>query len=72
MGVWDTTHGKRRGAYLAAGRSQLYVRQVTRGDGMPTGRWELFVDGQLEGTADGEGTARAAAELAVRCMAEAS
>jgi hypothetical protein len=67
MADWQTTHGKARGAYLAIGSDMLYVRQVVA-DGAASGQWQLFVNGRLEGTAEGETTARAAAELAVRCM----
>lgn len=63
MAAWDQTHGKARGGYLKAGASELYVRQVLGADGLPTGRWKMFVDGRLEGQADREATARAAAEL---------
>lgn len=69
--AWERTHGKARGAYMVAGISRLYVRQVLHTDGTAAGSWRLYVDGQLEGTADGEATAKAAAELAVRCMLEA-
>lgn len=72
MAEWQRTHGKGRGAYLAIGGSQLYVRQAVGPDGMPSGPWKLFVDGKLEGTADGEAVARAAAELAIRCVADAN
>lgn len=64
--TWQLTHGKARGGYLRAGASELYVRQAR--DGLA---WLLYVDGRLEGSADGETTARAAAELAVRCMVDA-
>lgn len=67
MADWQTTHGKARGAYLAIGSDMLYVRQVMA-DGAASGQWQLFVNGQLEGEADAEVTARTAAELAVRCM----
>jgi hypothetical protein len=67
MADWQRTHGKARGAYLAIGSDMLYVRQVVA-DGAASGQWQLFVNGRLEGTAEGETTARAAAELAVRCM----
>lgn len=60
--AWDRTHGKLPGAYLKVGDCQLYVRR------QPEGAWSLFVDGRLESTADGESVARAAGELAVRCM----
>lgn len=68
MADWQRTHGKARGAYLAIGSDMLYVRQVLHADGTASGQWQLFINGRLEGTADGETTARAAAELAVRCM----
>lgn len=71
MPLWDMTYGKARGGYCRAGGAELYVRQVFGADGVPTGRWLLYVDGVLEGEADGETTAKAAAELAVRCMVEA-
>lgn len=71
MTTWERTHGRARGAYMTVGSTRLYVRQMLGKDGVPTARWELFVDGRLEGTADGEATARAAAELAVRCMLDA-
>ena len=61
--AWDRTHGTVAGGYLRAGTSELYVRRARDGEG-----WLLYVDGRLEGRADGEGVARAAAELAVRCM----
>jgi len=61
--AWDRTHGTVAGGYLRAGASELYVRRAKDGSA-----WLLYVDGRLEGTADGEGVARAAAELAVRCM----
>lgn len=70
MAIWDRTHGVARGAYLQAGDSQLYVREAAGRNGL-TGGWLLYVDGRLEGCADGEATARAAAELAVRCMVAA-
>lgn len=63
--AWDCTHGKTAGAYMKAGRHQLYVKR--REDGA----WSLYVDGQLEGCADGEAIARAAAELAIRCVVPA-
>lgn len=66
MSTWQLTHGKARGGYLKAGASELYVRQARDGAG-----WLLYVDGQLEGVADGETVARAAAEAAVRCMVSA-
>ncbi len=65
--AWDRTHGTVRGAYLKAGSTQLYVRQA-KGGGPG---WLLYVDGELEAAADGEETAKAAAELAVRCMRDA-
>lgn len=68
MAAWQPTHGKARGCYLRAGDAELYVRQELGAEDIPTGRWQLFVDGQLEGEADGETTAKAAAELAIRCM----
>lgn len=63
---WDRTHGKAAGGYLRAGTSELYVRRAREGDG-----WLLYVDGHLEGRANGEAVARTAAELAVRCMVSA-
>lgn len=60
---WDRTHGTVAGGYLRAGVSELYVRRAKDGMG-----WLLYVDGRLEGRADGEAVARTAAELAVRCM----
>lgn len=71
MAEWQTTHGRARGAYLSIEGNELYVRQVLDQAGAPIGRWRLFVNGELEGEADGEITARTAAELAVRCMAGA-
>lgn len=65
---WQTTNGRRRGAYLAVGDTQLYIRQLVDTDGLPIGTWQLFVDGQLEATADGELTARAAAEATMRIV----
>lgn len=65
---WQTTHGRRRGAYLAVGDTMLYIRQVVAADGLPAGTWQLFVDGRLEATADGELTARAAAEATLRIV----
>jgi hypothetical protein len=70
MPLWEVTHGKVRGGYLKAGTAELYVREAA-GRGGLTGGWLLYVDGRLEGTAEGEAIARAAAELAVRCMVEA-
>ena len=61
--AWDRTHGTVSGGYMRAGSNELYVRRARSGDG-----WLLYVDGRLEGRADGEAVARAAAELAVRCM----
>lgn len=63
MPVWDRTHGKRTGAYLRAGASELYVR---REDG--TG-WAWFIDGIRMGIERGEDVAQAASEAAVRAMA---
>lgn len=71
MAGWDLTHGKARGGYLRAGSSELYVRQVLGADGMPSGTWRLYVNGRLEGQANGEATAKAAGELAIRCVLEA-
>lgn len=71
MSTWDLTHGKARGGYLRAGASELYVRQALGPDGTPSGIWRLYVNGRLEGQAPGEATARAAAELAIRCVLEA-
>lgn len=65
--TWQVTHGKARGGYLRAGSAELYVRQARSG----APGWLLYIDGRLEGSADGETTARAAAELAVRCMTAA-
>lgn len=70
MSTWQRTHGKARGGYLKAGTSELYVREAAGRAGR-TGGWLLYVDGKLEGHADGEEVARSAAELAVRCMLEA-
>lgn len=64
--AWDRTHGTVAGGYMRAGTNELYVRRAKDGEG-----WLLYVDGRLEGTATGEVTARAAAELAVRCMGAA-
>lgn len=61
--AWDRTHGTVAGGYMRAGANELYVRRAR--DGMD---WVLYVDGRLEGRASGEDVARAAAELAVRCM----
>lgn len=71
MQTWQLTHGKARGGYLRAGSSELYVRQVLGADGLPSGTWKLYVNGRLEGRASGEETARAAAEMAIRCVLEA-
>jgi len=71
MADWQTTHGRARGAYLSIEGHELYVRQVLDQTGAPIGRWRLFVNGELEGEADAEQTARTAAELAVRCMVPA-
>lgn len=65
MALWQATHGKTRGAYLAIGGQELYVRQDQAGG------WKLFVNGRLEGRTDAELSARAAGELAVRCMGQA-
>lgn len=67
MAVWERTHGTVRGAYMVAGNTRLYVRQAKGG----APGWLLYIDGRLEVTANGEDTAKAAAELAVRCMIEA-
>lgn len=62
MAIWDRTHGKRTGAYLRAGSTELYVRRD--GDG-----WAWFVDGILMGVEiGGEEVAQAASEAAVRSM----
>ena len=66
--MWQPTHGKSRGAYLVAGGVELYVKQVLSEDGLPSGAWKLYVDGRLEGTADGELVAKAAAECACRAF----
>lgn len=63
---WQFTHGRARGAYQRVGAVQLYVKQVLAPDGLPSGSWRLYVDGELEGTADRELTAKAAAEVAAR------
>lgn len=69
MAQWQVTHSlKARGGYLALQGVQLYVRQSIGPEGLPTGRWRLYVDGKLEGEADGEQVARSAAELAFRTM----
>jgi hypothetical protein len=67
MPVWDRTHGVARGAYMAAGPNQLYVREAA-GRGGVTGGWLWYVDGILMGTGDSETVARAASEAAVRAM----
>lgn len=66
--MWQFTHGKSRGAYQRIGLTELYIRQVLADDGMPSGSWRLYVDGRLEGTADRELTAKAAAEAAARAV----
>lgn len=66
--MWQPTHGKSRGAYLVAGGVSLYIKQVMSADGLPAGPWKLYVDGRLEGTADGELVAKAAAECAARMV----
>ena len=70
MAAWDVTHGTVRGAFMAIGETQLYVRQGGRG--FADDVWLLYVDGRLEGTAVSEAAARATAEFAVRCMVETS
>ena len=64
--AWDRTYGAVPGGYMRAGQSELYVRRAKDGLG-----WLLYVNGHLEGVADGETVARAAAEAAVRCMLKA-
>jgi hypothetical protein len=59
--AWDVTYGKRSGAYLRAGQSELYVRREGGG-------WTWFVDGIRMGAADGEAVAKAASEAALRAM----
>lgn len=71
MAQWQVTHGRARGGYLSVAGVELYVRQVLGEGNMPTGQWQLFVDGKLEGTATGEDVARSAAELTIRAMVEA-
>lgn len=66
--AWQFTHGKARGAYQRIGLTELYIRQVLADDGLPSGSWRLYVDGRLEGTADRELTAKAAAEAAARAV----
>lgn len=66
-----TTGGKARGAFLSAGDTSIYIRQVLTKDGMPTTRWNMFVDGRLESTANSEVTAIAAAEVAFRVVTAA-
>lgn len=67
MATWDRTHGIVAGGYLRAGANELYVRRARGG----AAGWLLYVDGKLEGRADGEAVARTAAELAIRCMVPA-
>lgn len=67
MAVWDRTHGIARGAYLAAGPNQLYIREAA-GRGGVTGGWLWYVDGILMGTGDSETVAKAASEAALRAM----
>lgn len=66
--MWQFTHGRARGAYQRIGETELYIRQELAGDGLPSGSWRLYVDGRLEGTADRELTAKAAAEVAARAV----
>lgn len=68
MSGWQFTHGRARGAYQRIGGVELYVRQSLADDGMPSGSWALFVDGRLDGVADRELTAKAAAEAAARAI----
>ena len=68
MSAWQFTHGRARGAYQRIGDTELYIRQHLAADGMPSGSWSLYVDGRLEGTADRELTAKAAAEAAARAV----
>lgn len=68
MSGWQFTHGKARGAYQRIGDVQLYIRQDLADDGLPSGSWRLYVDGRLEGMADRELTAKAAAEVAARAV----
>lgn len=68
MNLWEPTHGVRRGAYLQAGASQLYVREDRTKEGLPTGLWAWYVDGILMGVEKAEPAARAASEAAVRAM----
>lgn len=68
MSGWQFTHGKSRGAYNRIGLVQLYIKQALAPDGLPSGSWRLYVDGRLEGTADRELTAKAAAEVAARAV----
>lgn len=68
MSAWQLTHGRARGAYQRIGAVELYIRQNLADDGMPSGSWSLFVDGQLDGVADRELTAKAAAEAAARAI----
>lgn len=66
--MWQSTHGRARGVYARIGETELYIRQHLADDGMPSGSWRLYVDGRLEGTADRELTAKAAAEAAARAI----
>ena len=72
MSAWQFTHGRARGAYQRIGDTELYIRQHLAADGMPSGSWSLYVDGRLEGTADRELTAKAAAEAAKKKADEAN
>lgn len=67
----QVTTGKARGAFLSAGETSIYIRQVLAADGLPTGRWNMFVDGRLESTANSEVTAIAAAEVTFRIVTAA-
>lgn len=60
--MWQVTHGRRLGAYQLLHGVQLSVRRED------SGRWSVFVDGRLEGTAVDEACAKAACELAARDM----
>lgn len=66
---WQQVQGRKgRGAFLAVDDTSIYIRQVLSADGLPSGTWNLFVDGRLESTADSEFTAIAAAEATFRIV----
>lgn len=71
MANWQPTHGRVRGSYVVVDGIELFVRQAAGSDGVPTGRWKLYVNGALEGEAGDELAARSAGELTARDMIEA-